>query len=681
MIEAKVASGNEAPYRAVIMRKDGSSCHVEVRGKAIPYHGRRVRAVALRDLTAWVVAEEAFREIEGRLVRLIQSMPMAVALIDAGGRLRFANSRAEDLLGTSVRGMRPEIAGQVWGMFHLHKAGTDEPYPPHLSPVRRALQGESTVVEDVEIKRGETRIPVEMLAAPVIDEGGEVANVIVVFNDITERKQAAGAIRAVRGKYEDIVENSVTGIFQSTRQGRFITVNPAMAEIWGFSSPAEMVARVDDVSRWYVDPARRDEFRKMMEERGVLQAFEAEIIRADGARRWISVNARAVREPDGAIRYFEGTLTDITERKNAQSALRQSEERYRTLVETSPDSIVVTDLDFKVITANAQAAVMHGFSSPAEMLGTNALDLVAPEDRERARGDGLAGAREGGATTVEYELVRNDGTRFPAGVRASSMGGAADEPDALIIVTRDITERKMAEDELQRINAELEGYAHTVSHDLKGPLAAMMMAGQTLKALLEAGDPEAIAEVAGTIEDSAARATALIEDLLSLAEAGQEPAEITDVDVASVIADILAERAREIEDRGLSVTYADDMGLVRASPTHVYQLFSNLIANGVQHNDSATPQLSLTLEQSDGGMVNYLVRDNGSGIPEELLGRVFMPFAKGESGQTGIGLTIVEKIAGVYGGRVKAYNDDGACFEVSLPAGGDGGVSTVPPLL
>jgi signal transduction histidine kinase len=123
------------------------------------------------------------------------------------------------------------------------------------------------------------------------------------------------------------------------------------------------------------------------------------------------------------------------------------------------------------------------------------------------------------------------------------------------------------------------------------------------------------------------------------------------------------------------------MGLVRARPTHVYQLFSNLIANGVQHNDTTTPQLSLTLQQSGGGMVNYLVRDNGSGIPEELLGRVFMPFAKGESGQTGIGLTIVEKIAGVYGGRVKAYNDDGACFEVSLPAGGDGGVSTVPPLL
>jgi signal transduction histidine kinase len=239
----------------------------------------------------------------------------------------------------------------------------------------------------------------------------------------------------------------------------------------------------------------------------------------------------------------------------------------------------------------------------------------------------------------------------------------------------------MAEDELQRINAELEGYAHTVSHDLKGPLAAMMMAGQTLKALLEAGDAEAIAEVAGTIEDSAARATALIEDLLSLAEAGQEPAEITDVDVASVIADILAERAREIEDRGLSVTCADDMGLVRASPTHVYQLFSNLIANGIQHNDSATPEISLTLEQSHGGLANYLVRDNGPGIPEELLGRVFMPFAKGESGQTGIGLTIVEKIAGVYGGRVKAYNDDGACFEVSLPAGRGGGVSTATPLL
>ena len=571
----------------------------------------------------------------------------------------------------SLKRLRQEVEGQVSSAFHIFRAGTDELYPSSLSPVVRALAGETIVVEDVEIKRGDARIPIELSAAPILDESGEVKNVIVVFKNITERKQAAAAIRAAWEKYEDIVENAVAGIFQSTVEGRFITVNPAMAKIWGFSSPREMLSSVEDIAMWYVNPQRRTEFRRLLEDRGMLTGFEAEIQKADGDRCWISINARAVREPGGGIRYFEGSLTDITERKNAQSLLRESEMRYRTLVETSPDSIVVTDLDFKIITVNAEAAVTHGFGSAAEMLGANALDLVAPEDRERARADGLSNAAEGSDKTEEYMLLRRDGTRFPAALRASSMGGNSGQPAALIIVTRDISERKRTEEALQRTNVELEGYAHTVSHDLKGPMASITMAAQTLQSILAAGgsDPRAIEEVAGTIETSAARATALIEDLLSLAEAGQEPSEVAEVDVAGVIADILEERASEIEEKGLGINCGDDMGSVKASRTHVYQLFSNLIANAIKHIKSDSPEISLERIPAADGMVGFLVRDNGQGIPDGFVDRVFMPFTKGKGGQSGIGLAIVEKIVRVYGGSVKAYNDGGACFEISLPSG------------
>ena len=103
-----------------------------------------------------------------------------------------------------------------------------------------------------------------------------------------------------------------------------------------------------------------------------------------------------------------------------------------------------------------------------------------------------------------------------------------------------------------------------------------------------------------------------------------------------------------------------------ASPTHIYQLFSNLIKNAFEYCDSDSPIIEVRALDKANGEHRYLVRDNGSGIPADLIERIFIPFSRGSSGQTGIGLSIVDRITRVYAGDVKAYNDSGACFEFSL---------------
>jgi PAS domain S-box-containing protein len=408
-----------------------------------------------------------------------------------------------------------------------------------------------------------------------------------------------------------------------------------------------------------------------MEEKGTVQGFEAQMVRKDGSTMWTSVNARAVRSEDGSVLYYEGTIEDITEQRRAEARLRDSEERYRTLVETSPDAITLTDFNMKTITANMRAAAMFGYDSAEQMVGTNVLDFVSPEDKVRAFEEVSGVIQSNRVISTEFALTRPDGSVFPAEVSISAVRDSEGRPVAFITISRDITRRRQSDEALRKINAELEGFAHTVSHDLKNPLSAIMLASETLDLLMKAPDSQEnrgyIAEITRTLKDSARRATTLIQDLLVLAEAGQAPKETSRVDVARVLRTILDERSSDIAKKGIKVAIDRDLGRITASPVHIYQVFSNLVGNAILHNDSEHPEIEVSrLADDNSGGHRFRVRDNGSGIPEAVLDSIFLPFSKGLNGQTGIGLAIVEKIVKTYNGEAKAYNDNGAVFEVTF---------------
>lgn len=233
-------------------------------------------------------------------------------------------------------------------------------------------------------------------------------------------------------------------------------------------------------------------------------------------------------------------------------------------------------------------------------------------------------------------------------------------------------ERNRTENALRAANAELDGFAHTVSHDLKGPLGAAGTAAEMIKAILETpltdNALKNVDEALGVITNCLARAGHIIEDLLALAEAGQVPREVSEVDVGRVVAEVLKEMSGIIEERGIEVAVDESPGVILASNTQVYQVFSNLIGNAIKHNDSPEPAIEVRSLPAAGQTEHrYLVRDNGSGIPEGDLENVFIPFFKGVgTGETGIGLATVEKIVNACGGEIRAYNNDGACFEFSV---------------
>jgi PAS domain S-box-containing protein len=148
---------------------------------------------------------------------------------------------------------------------------------------------------------------------PIRHPDGSVSKMAMI-QDITERKEMEKALKEAEEKYRGIFENAVEGIFQTTPEGRYLSVNPALARMRGFETPEELMAHVTDIGReLYVDPADRDRFKQLLETNGVVKGFKTRMHRLDGSIMWVLINARSVRDEDGAVKYFEGFVQEIRE--------------------------------------------------------------------------------------------------------------------------------------------------------------------------------------------------------------------------------------------------------------------------------------------------------------------------------------------------------------------------------
>ncbi|HEY5808685.1 MAG TPA: EAL domain-containing protein [Povalibacter sp.] len=185
---------------------------------------------------------------------------------------------------------------------------------------------------------------------------GELVAIEGIIQDITERKESLQALREAERRYYNLFENALEGIFRTTLDGQYLDANPALARIYGFDSPAELIARLEDIRlQLYVDSSRRDEFRRLIKTRGVVANFEAQIYRRNGDVIWISENARAVYNDTGQVVCYEGTVEDITERKLYQARIEQ-QANYDTLTGLANRSLLNDRLQQGILTAGSYGA-------------------------------------------------------------------------------------------------------------------------------------------------------------------------------------------------------------------------------------------------------------------------------------------------------------------------------------
>jgi sigma-B regulation protein RsbU (phosphoserine phosphatase) len=270
-----------------------------------------------------------------------------------------------------------------------------------------------------------------------------------------ERNRTEAALEQAERKYRGIFEHIVEGIFQTTPDGRYLSANPALARIYGYESPGELIATVTDIARSiYVEPNRRAEFVRLMEEHDVVTGFESQVFRKDGSVIWISENVRAVRDAQGRLLCYEGTVEDITERKHAQEKLRDSEALYHSLVETLPQNILRKDLQERFTFANRRFCKTLG-RPLEEILGKTDFDFFPPELAAKYQRDDRQ-VMESGTTfeAVEEHQPPGRGKMFVQVVK-TPLYDAQGNIIGLQGIFWDITERIQAEQRIQQANAEL----------------------------------------------------------------------------------------------------------------------------------------------------------------------------------------------------------------------------------
>jgi len=437
-------SGNRrvnAEYRA--RHADGYYVWLETVGDLLRDDQGKVTSVVMssRDITERKQAEEMLRKSDEQHRLLIENSHDIIYTLTPEGIFTFVSASWTSLLGHPIT--------QVLG----------KPFQPFVHP--DDLTGCLAFLQKV-IDTGQRQMGVEYRvqhtdgswrwhnsnAVPLMDETGKVVALEGSASDITDRKRADETLQISEKKYRDIFENAVEGIFQSTPEGAFLSVNPAMANMCGYASPEEMIARITDIgAQFYVYPEERKIFMKNLEEHEVDEKFEHRVFRKDGSIIWISTNSRVVRDDSGKILYYEGTHEDITDRKRSEDSLRQSESALRSVFLAAPVGICIMK---NRLYQSANAFWCERFGYPEEsIIGTDTRRLYENDEEYDRVGQLIySHLRERGLASAETRLRRSDGAFRDVILTAAPL--QADDPTAgTVVIVQDITERKQVEDELR----------------------------------------------------------------------------------------------------------------------------------------------------------------------------------------------------------------------------------------
>ena len=270
-----------------------------------------------------------------------------------------------------------------------------------------------------------------------------------------ERHRMDRALLEAEEKYHGVFDHLVEGIFQTTPDGRYLMANAALARIYGYTTPEELMLGLTDISRrLYVQPDRRDEFVRLMQEHDVLAGFESEVFRKDGSVIWISENCRAIRDSKGRLLYYEGTVEDITQQKQAEEKLQHSEALYHSLVETLPQNIFRKNLEYRFTFANQQFCRTLG-RTLEEIVGKTDFDFFPAELAQKYQRDDRHVLETGQTYETVEEHQLPGGSKIYVHVVKTPLRNADGTIIGLQAIFWDITQQRMAEEKIRKANAAL----------------------------------------------------------------------------------------------------------------------------------------------------------------------------------------------------------------------------------
>ncbi|MGY5854729.1 MAG: PAS domain S-box protein [Candidatus Thorarchaeota archaeon] len=404
-------------------------------------------ADVVQDITVQKATENQTRMFES----FVEKSTQGFAIANLEGEIQYLNPAMLQLVGIEDF---ESMNGRSFTKFiaeDYHEMYQEEVFPTLRETGR--WSGETVLLSKT---RG--RVPVHEDIFTIPDEQGKPGLLAAVVTDSSEKKKAEEALRESEERYRSLYMGVPIALYRTDiKTGKVLECNQLGAELAGFESVEDATADFNPANH-YANPDDRKKILTALAEHGEIHHYETQMQNDDGKRMWIEFSAKTHPEEG----YVEFAVADITEKKDATDKLRESEHLYRTILDTLPNAVTVTDQTLKIATGNRMLAELQGVDSVDELVGLDGIEFIVPEDRERATEQSMMAIASDEIRSQEFTLIKRDGTKFPAEITASVVRDAEGNPTHFIAVSNDITERKAAE-ELQ-----------TVQHDLMTSLSCSL---------------------------------------------------------------------------------------------------------------------------------------------------------------------------------------------------------------
>jgi two-component system NtrC family sensor kinase len=492
-----------------------------------------------------------------------------------------------------------------------------------------------------------------------IIKGDEVVGASILGRDVTE-------LREKEMRFTELFETLQEGVYFSTPEGHLLDANPALVNMLGYVEKGDLLAA--EPASLNFDPGQ-PVLGRAIDDRGGVRTREVKLRRKDGKAAIFLDSSRAVWDTSGNIIRYQGTLVDITERRQMERQLAQQEEFRSRLLESFPDLILVVDLEERYTFVSSRARDLLGYEPP-EMIGKKISELENYSTELASLYHDVVSGKQAFAS-AEYGARHRDGTWRTMRASGSQLFDAEGKSSGIILSVRDITvERKLEQQVVQSERlAAMGAMIGGVAHELNNPLTAIMGVSELLQ---DIETNENSRKQLAMLQQQARRAAEIVQNLTYFS---RPPAPgKSRINLVEVVERTLNLHAYSLRKNNITLDFLKETGLPYAlgDPHQLMQVFLNLIVNAEQAIREARDKgtLRIRLGKADNSVwVSF--HDDGPGIPKESLSSIFDPFytTKRPGRGTGLGLSICKSVMKEHNGSVEAANasDGGAVFTVTLP--------------
>jgi PAS domain S-box-containing protein len=587
-----------------------------------------------------------------------------------------------------------------------------------LFVVRRTVRPLKAIAKAIRALAGgaqHTAIP----ATDIDNEIGDIARAAEVFRrtlvDADAAREAAvhalAEQRLAEESYRKLFEGSVDGIYVTTPAGALLNANPALARMMGYDSPEELIRATLDISRTiYVDPAARAEYQLRMQRDGTVREFEYQVRQRHYTILWLSDSATAVRDENGEVVRYEGTVRDITNQKHAEAAVKEGRRLLQQVIDTVPAVINVKDTQLRYVLMNRYMAGIFGIE-PDEALGRTTAELMSrygatktsdPDKRVLETGDGLG--------FYEEEYKDSSGTMRQWLVNKLPLLTPDGKIENIVTVALDIGERKRSEHEMRKAKdaaeAALRNLRETqnslieaeklaalgrlvagVAHEVNNPVGISLTVASSLERKIALFGEEVArgdlrrSSLTEFIESNRDAASQLVANLNRAAELIQSFKQVAAdrnysdqrvFDLADLTEQVVMSLKPGLRKQNLALSVDCRPNLIMNSYPGPYgQVLTNLFLNAVAHAfpNGSGGAVEIRIQESGNDHVEVLFSDNGIGMSADVRRRAFDPFftTRRDQGGTGLGLHIVYNIVtNRLGGRLNLHSEPGKGTRVQI---------------